>query len=71
MGDRQTDRTWHGWIEFHPEARGPVLMTGRETTQPNRAALEYWACGLEPVYFDGAFSRAERLGMVAFVAQGT
>jgi hypothetical protein len=37
---------------------GPALRTGRETTQPNRDAVAYWASGLEPVYFEGAFVRA-------------
>jgi hypothetical protein len=58
-GEARDDGTWQGWIEFHPLLPGPpVLATGQETSQPNRTALEYWASGLEPVYFDGAFSRA-------------
>jgi hypothetical protein len=56
----RTDGTWAGWIEFHPIAeRKPVLRTGQETSQPNRAAIEYWTLGLEPIYFDGAFARAQ------------
>ena len=39
-------------------ASQPILRTGRETTQPDRRALEYWASGLEPLYFEGAFERA-------------
>ena len=35
-----------------------LWLTGRETTQPDRGALEYWASGLEPLYFEGAFDRA-------------
>ena len=51
--------TWEGWLEFHPtDQTGAVLRTERETTQPDRAALEYWASGLEPLYFEGAFTRA-------------
>src|SRR5205814_6429032 len=42
------------------DGRGPVLRTDRETTQPNRAAIAYWASGLEPVYLEGAFDRARR-----------
>lgn len=59
-GDPQADGRWTGWIEFHPIGRpdAPVLRTGRETTQSNREALEYWAAGLEGVYFEGAFERA-------------
>lgn len=58
-GEVRDDGTWQGWIEFHPlELEKRILKTGRETSQPNRGALEYWASGLEPVYFDGAFTRA-------------
>jgi hypothetical protein len=61
-GQARKDGTWEGWIEFHPLAgEGMVLRTDRETTQPNRVALAYWASGLEPIYFDGAFSRAAEL----------
>jgi len=37
-----------------------VLTTERETTQPSREALLYWATGLEPIYLEGAFARAVR-----------
>ena len=58
-GERRADGTWVGWIEFHPASGGgPVLRTGRETTQPDRDALAYWASGLEALYFEGAFARA-------------
>lgn len=59
-GQERADGTWEGWLEFHPT--GPsqeVLVTGQETTQPNLAALEYWADGLEPVYLEGALARAQ------------
>ena len=56
-GEARDDGNWEGWLEFHPAA-GAVLRTNRETTQPNREALAYWASGLEPVYLDGAFARA-------------
>ena len=56
-GAARPDGNWEGWLEFHT-AGGNILRTGRETTQPNREALAYWASGLEPLYFDGAFSRA-------------
>jgi hypothetical protein len=59
-GEERTDGTWAGWIEFHPtDASHPVMLTEQETSQPNRAALEYWADGLEPVYVEGAFARAQ------------
>lgn len=60
-GDLRSDGMWEGWLEFQPldPVDGQVsLRTGRETTQPNRDALVYWASGLEPIYFEGAFDRA-------------
>ena len=58
-GDTTPSGLWKGWLEFYPlESNLPVLRTERETTQPNRKALEYWATGLEPIYFEGAFERA-------------
>ncbi len=58
-GAQRADGTWSGWIEFHPrDGSGSVLRTGQETSQPNRAAVEYWAGGLEPICFDGALTRA-------------
>jgi hypothetical protein len=59
-GERRSDGTWEGWIEFHDaDGTKPTLRTGQETSQPNRLAVEYWASGLEPIYFEGAFARAE------------
>ncbi len=61
-GQARGDGTWSGWIEFHPlDGEGLFLRTDQETSQPNRAALEYWASGLEPIYFEGAFARAAEL----------
>jgi hypothetical protein len=58
-GEPTAGGTWEGWLEFHPvDETKAVLRTGRETTQPDRDALEYWASGLEPLYFEGAFARA-------------
>ncbi|MBD0370934.1 MAG: hypothetical protein ICV60_08875 [Pyrinomonadaceae bacterium] len=58
-GEMTAGGTWEGWLEFHPaDKTEQTLRTGRETTQPDRAALEYWASGLEPLYFEGAFARA-------------
>lgn len=63
-GNARTDGTWIGWLEFRrvsarDAADEPrVLRTDRETTQPDRVALEYWAGGLEPIYLEGAFARA-------------
>jgi len=51
---------WYGWIEFAPIGGGQPLHSGRETTQPNREDIFYWASGLTPVYLEGALARAER-----------
>ena len=59
-GEERGDGTWEGWLEFHAADSGKsVMRTERETSQPNRAALEYWADGLEPIYLDGALARAQ------------
>ena len=58
-GEERVDGTWEGWIEFHSSGSGPVFRTDQETSQPNLAALEYWADGLEPVYLEGAFARTQ------------
>ena len=58
-GEERPGGTWVGWIEFTPvDGEGPTLVTDRETTQPNKLTLDYWASGLEPIYFEGAFERA-------------
>jgi hypothetical protein len=58
-GEERADGTWVGWLEFEPEDPEEVtLATDQETSQPNRTAVEYWATGLEAVYFEGAFERA-------------
>jgi hypothetical protein len=59
-GEERGDGTWIGWLEFEPDDPTlPTLATDQETSQPNREAVEYWATGLEPVYFEGAFERAK------------
>jgi hypothetical protein len=59
-GEERVDGTWSGWLEFQPtDASKPPLRTGQETSQPNRESVEYWATGLEPIYFEGAFERAQ------------
>ena len=59
-GEERLDGTWIGWLEFHPtDLSKATLRTDQETSQPNRTAVEYWATGLEPVYFQGAFERAQ------------
>jgi hypothetical protein len=50
---------WDGWLEFQGVEDGlEALASGRETTQPNRKNLEYWAQGLTKVYLEGALDRA-------------
>jgi hypothetical protein len=59
---------WEGWIEFSQARPGPAgdgaledwIPTERETTQPNRTDLAYWATGLSAVYLQGALQRARR-----------
>lgn len=59
-GEERADGTWTGWLEFDPvDSEMPSLRTDQETSQPNRTAVEYWATGLEPLYFEGAFKRAQ------------
>lgn len=57
-GEPQSDGTWMGWIEFVTLDGSRILRTGHETTQSNSEFLAYWATGLEPLYFEGAFQRA-------------
>ncbi|HEY2897286.1 MAG TPA: hypothetical protein VGJ12_09125 [Gemmatimonadaceae bacterium] len=56
-GAAGSDGLWEGWIEFIEED-GRALRTPRETTQPNRDALLYWAEGLTAAYLEGALRRA-------------
>ena len=58
-GREVTGGLWEGWLEFAPVSDGlATLDSGRETTQPNRMNLEYWAQGLTKVYLEGALARA-------------
>jgi hypothetical protein len=57
-GREREDATWEGWLEFVPDDGSATLVTSRETTQPKRSDLEYWATGLTPVYLEGALQRA-------------
>lgn len=54
------DGMWEGVLEFMPVTGGSTLRGERETSQPNRDAVAYWASGLEPVYLAGALERALR-----------
>lgn len=54
---RPADTIWEGWIEFRT-ADGTWHRTPRETTQPDLAAVNYWAGGLSATYLEGALHRA-------------
>jgi hypothetical protein len=58
LGARRDDGKWVGWIEFQEAAGARLLETDRETTQPNREDLAYWATGLTYFYLEGALARA-------------
>jgi len=51
------DGGWEGWIEFVPDDGSPVLRSQRETRQPDRDALLYWATGLTRIYLEGSLER--------------
>jgi hypothetical protein len=55
---RRDDGLWEGCLEFSPVNGGEMVRSGRETTQPNRNAVMYWAQGLTRVYLMGALERA-------------
>jgi hypothetical protein len=56
---RPAGHVWEGWIEFvSPDGSSAPLRTGRETVQPNRDDLMYWAQGLSHVFLEGALARA-------------
>jgi len=54
------DGMWETWLEFRGLGRDVTLRTRRESEQPNRRAVLYWASGLQPSYLDGALLRATR-----------
>jgi hypothetical protein len=57
---RAEDGLWEGWLEFEPVIESALAVSSeRETTQPNRTDLEYWAQGLSRVYLQGGLTRAQ------------
>jgi len=57
--EERADGTWYAWLEFDPLEPNRLRMhTEQETPQPSRAAVEYWASGLAPVYLEGALARS-------------
>jgi hypothetical protein len=63
---RLANGMWQGWLEFLPDRGGEVVVTGTESTQPEREHLVYWASGLTPVYLVGALERALRPATIRF-----
>ncbi|HEY7064978.1 MAG TPA: hypothetical protein VII06_26120 [Chloroflexota bacterium] len=58
-GQPRVDGTWIGWVEFVTLDGSATRRTGSETTQSSREQVAYWASGLEALYFEGAFRRAQ------------
>ena len=58
VGGIADDGLWEGWIEFASADGATHMRTPRETEQPNREDLAYWATGLTQVYLEGALTRA-------------
>ena len=59
-GAEMADGRWQGWLEFEATDGSGTYRSPRETTQPNRTDLAYWATGLTPVYLEGALMRTLR-----------
>ena len=59
VGRERKDGLWEGWIEFVSVDGARSIDSGRETSQPNRADLKYWAEGLTRAYLQGALGRAQ------------
>ena len=58
-GRQGAGNLWEGWIEFVPlDLEQKPVRSRRETTQPSREDLLYWATGLTSVYLRGALTRA-------------
>lgn len=55
---RPAGHMWEGWLEFIPRNGSGVVVSGVESTQPERDHLIYWATGLTPIYLQGALVRA-------------
>lgn len=60
LGGPMDERMWEGWLEFQLDGGDTVVSTPRETEQPNRADVVYWAQGLTAAYLEGALARALR-----------
>jgi hypothetical protein len=60
LGQEREDGRWVGRIRFTPVGGSSAIETDRETTQPSRPDLVYWARGLTYFYLEGALNRARR-----------
>lgn len=63
------DGLWEGWLEFATEGSDATLRTARETEQPSRDEVMYWATGLSATYLEGALDRALRPGPAELPAE--
>src|SRR5262249_9134959 len=68
-GEERPDSLWEGWLVFFPLDGGRPLATDRETTQPRREHVVYWAEGISPIFLEGALARARRLRPEAVLAR--
>jgi len=59
LGEETAGGMWEGWLEsVAVDDSALPVWSARETTQPNRKSLDYWAQGLTRVYLEGAAVRA-------------
>ena len=57
VATRPDGHIWEAWIEFEALDGSDARRTPRETTQPDKDAIIYWAQGLSPTYLEGALRR--------------
>jgi hypothetical protein len=60
VATRPDGHIWEAWIEFAALDGSDIRRTPRESTQPDRDAIVYWAQGLSPTYLEGALRRTIR-----------
>ncbi len=60
LAEERDDGRWIGRIRFIPADGTAPIETERETTQPKRSFVVYWAGGLTYFYLEGALARARR-----------
>jgi hypothetical protein len=58
IGRQTKDGLWEGWVEFVLAGSDELVISPRETSQPNLTDLRYWAQGLSATYLEGALERA-------------